>query len=278
MTANATPTQRSLAMPVFESFPRRHQQAVTAEFAIQPPGPAVPLAEADLADLPAPARRYVIRSGAVGRPRPRNVRIAFDARMWRKPGQAPFRATSVQYNFFGRPGRLFLMKARMFGLPVRALHLYRQEAATFQVRIAGLVGIVDLKGQEMTRGETVTILNDICFFAPGALVDPRITWETVDDRSCVAHFTNGPYRISATLLFNDADELIDFWSDDRPAESGGALLPMRWSTPAGDYRDVDGMHLAHHGTAVYANPEGPYTYGEFTLASIAYDLEGPIAG
>lgn len=46
----------------------------------------------------------------------------------------------VQGNVFGRPARLFLMKAHMFGLPVRALHLYRKEAATFQVRVLDLPG------------------------------------------------------------------------------------------------------------------------------------------
>ena len=64
------------------------------------------------------------------------MRVVIDANMYRKPGQAPMRARSVQYSFFGRPARLFLMEARMFGLPVRALHVYRQEQATFTVRVA----------------------------------------------------------------------------------------------------------------------------------------------
>ena len=62
----------------------------------------------------------------------------------------------------------------MFGLPVRALHVYRAEAATFQVRVASLVNMVDQSGEGISRAETVTVLNDLCFFAPGALVDPRL--------------------------------------------------------------------------------------------------------
>ena len=55
----------------------------------------------------------------------------------------------------------------MFGLPVRALHLYRGEDATFQVRVASLVNMVNVAGDEISASETVTVLNDMCAFAPG---------------------------------------------------------------------------------------------------------------
>ena len=35
---------------------------------------------------------------------------------------------------------------------------------------------------------------------------------------------------------------------------------------------------AHHGLAVYAYPDGPFTYGDFRLRSIAYDVPGPRPG
>ncbi|MGB8019743.1 MAG: DUF6544 family protein [Candidatus Nanopelagicales bacterium] len=95
----------------------RHDQVVAAAFDAQPLRPAAPLTVGDLAGLPDPVRRYITRSGALGRPRPQNMRVVMDANMYRRPGQAPMRARSVQYTFFGQPTRLFLMDARMFGLP-----------------------------------------------------------------------------------------------------------------------------------------------------------------
>ena len=254
----------------------RHDQVVAAEFAAQPlvPGGAL-LTGDDLAGLPDPVRRYIQRSGAIGRPQPQNMRVVMDAAMYRKPGQAPMRARSVQYSFFGSPARLFLMEARMFGLPVRALHVYRQGQATFTVRVASTVNMVDLRGAEISAAETVTILNDMCLMAPAALLDPRLTWDAVGDRSAAVTFNNGPHSVTATLVFNDRDELIDFWSDDRPDASTGNYVPMRWATPVTEYRDVDGRHLLHRGRAVYLRPDGPFTYGEFTLRSIAYDVAGP---
>ena len=163
----------------------------------------------------------------------------------------------------------------MFGLPVRALHLYRDEQATFQVRAARLVTIVDQSGESISRAETVTVLNDMCVFAPGALVDPRLAWEPVDDRTAAVTFTNGRRRVAATLLFNERDELADFWSDDRP-ESGDNVVhaaPVEHADLA-DYRDVGGLRLPTRGDAVYQRPDGPFTYGSFTLRSVAYDVTG----
>jgi len=276
MTAPEVTAQEPAEMLAGRSLQARYDRVVAAEFAAQPVGPAAPpLSLEDLTGLPAPVRRYVQRSGAIGKPRPQNMRFAFDADMYRGPGQAPMHATSIQYTFFDRPARIFLMKARMFGLPVRALHVYRQEQATFTVRVASLVDMVDLRGAEISAAETVTVLNDLCLMAPGALADPRLAWSPIDDRTAAVTFTNGPHRVAATVAFNDRDELVDFWSDDRPESSSGRFVPSRWSTPVDEYRDVGGFHLVHRGRAVYARPDGPFTYGSFTLRSIEYDVAGP---
>jgi hypothetical protein len=254
---------------------KRYEELVGAEFRAQPLAQARTLTEDDLGPLPVPVQRYVRASGAVGRPRPQNVRIEFDAVMRRKRGDPGMAATSIQYNFFGRPARAFYMTARMFGLPVRALHVYRHEEATFTVRVASLVNMVDQGGDEISRAETVTVLNDLCVFAPGALVDPRLTWQPLDDRSAVVTFTNGPHRVTATLCFNERDELVDFWSDDRPDSSSGRFIQSRWNTPVGDYREIGGIRLPTRGSTVYARPDGPFTYGEFTLRSVAFDVPEP---
>jgi len=258
------------------SLQESYQARLRAAFAEQPHHPAAPLGEPDLAHLPAPVQRYLRRAGAVGRPRPRNVRLEFDARMWRAPGAAPMAATSVQHNFLARPTRLFLMKARMFGLPVQVFHAYADEQATMQVRVASLVDLVDLSGDELSLGETVTLLNDMSFFAPGALVDPRLAWEPLDERSAKVTFVNGRLRVEATLHFDGQDELVNFTSDHRAALlPDGTLRRSRWSTPVDGYREIDGRRVGTHGVAIYAYPEGDFTYGDFRLRSVAWDVAGP---
>jgi hypothetical protein len=202
--------------------------------------------------------------------------VRMGAAMYRNPGSKPMRAASVQYSFFADPSRLFLMDARMFGLPVRALHVYRRQAATFTVRVASTVNMVDLAGPQISAAETVTVLNDMCLMAPGTLVDPRLSWTAVDRHTAEVTFVNGRHSVAATMVVDDAGELTDFWSDDRPDSSGGGFTPMRWSTPISRYRDAGDRHVIARGAAVYDRPEGPFTYGEFDIQSITYDVLAPL--
>jgi hypothetical protein len=256
--------------------PKRFDELVLAEFARQPLTTDQALREDELMDLPAPVRRYIRASGAVGMPRPRNVRIEFDAVMRRKPGDAGMSAKTVQYNFFSRPARFFFMRARMFGLPVAALHNYQLENAQFTVRVASAVNMVDQTGPEISRAETVTVLNDLCVFAPGALVDRRLRWRHIGDSSAAVTFTNGPFSVDAEVTFDKNGDLIDFCSDDRPDSSSGQFVPTRWNTPVSDHCLIDGIRLPTRGATVYQRPDGPFTYGEFTLRSLTYDLTGPL--
>jgi hypothetical protein len=264
-------------MSLFHRLRSDFETRLAEELAAHPAAALRPLTESDLAPLPPPVRRYVRRSGAVGKPQVDRVRVEWRAKMYRKPGEAPMDAPAVQVSFFaGPPVRLFFMTARMKGLPVQVFHDYRGEAASMRVRAALLFDVVDLAGEAFSRGETVTVLNDMCFFAPGTLVDPRLTWAPVDDRSARVTFKNGRHVVEATLRFDEADELVDFWSDDRPALVDGKLRPYRWRTPLSGYRAVQGRWLAARGSVVYEYPEGPFTYGEFEVRSISFEAVGPL--
>jgi len=64
-------------------------------------------------------------------------------------------------------------------------------------------------GRQMMRGETVTVFNDMCFFAPGSLLDPSIRWRELDARTVEATYTNGPHTIRAELVFDASGALVD---------------------------------------------------------------------
>lgn len=224
------------------------------------------LTESDFQHLPAPVQRYIKRTGSVGRPVVSEIQMRFDAIMYDAPGSPGMAGPVVQYERFDRPDRLFFMTTKMKGLPVAVLHDFDRNQATMRVRLAGLANVVDIGGPELTRTETVTILNDLAFFAPSRLIDPRLSWTAMDDRHAKVTFTLGPNAVSAELVFNDNDELIDFVSDDRGMlERDGSLRLVRWSTPLGHYREFDGWLLASEGDAIYHLPEGPFTYGHLRL-------------
>ena len=255
------------------SFRAQFERDVAAGLAESVEAPVV-VTEGDLAPLPEPVRRYVRATGAVGQPRVRNYRLRFRGRIRAGPDARwmPFEAD--QQSFADPPTRLFLMRARMFGLPVEAFHRLIGGRATMQVKIAGAIPMVDARGDVMDRSEAVTLFNDMCLLAPGTLLDPRIAWEPVDARAVRARFTSAEHTISATLLFGDDSLLTNFISDDRSRSSpdGKVFTRLRFSTPVSDYRDFGSLRLAGHGEARWTLPEGEFTYGEFELQDVAYNV------
>lgn len=224
--------------------------------------------EADLAPLPPPMQAYLRRMDAVGRAHVRNLRVTFKAQM-RSSATAPWmQATATQYEFFDRPARLFHMNASRAGMPLDVLHRYVDGAATFQVRIAGLIPMVDKGGAEITNDETVTLMNDVLVMAPAAVLDLPFTFEIIGGRSLRATFRNAGFTVSAVLTFDDDGDLVGFASTDRAHSRKAAT----WSTPISGYRHVDGIRIGALCDANWIEPSGEWTYGRFEITSIAYNV------
>lgn len=240
-------------------------------------GPPPPLTEADLAPLPEPVQRYLRVTGTVGRPRVRDFRARWRGRIRAGPQEPWMEFTAEQHNFLDGPARFFLMKARRGGLPLDVLHVFRDGSASMRVRLLSLVSVVDARGPEMTRAETVTLLNDLCILAPAGLIDPAIEWEAIDRYSARARYTVGPNTIGAVLSFNETGELEDFVSDDRlaAAPDGARFTRQRWSTPVADYRSFGPRRIATRGEGRWDPPDGEeFVYLDGRVIDLQVNVSG----
>jgi hypothetical protein len=231
------------------------------------------LTETDLEGLPDVVRRYVRASGMVGQPRVRDFQATWTGRIRSNP-ESPWMAfTAKQFNTFEVPRRFFLMDARMNGMPVDVYHAFQEAGATMQVRLLSAFTMVDARGADLTRAETVTLFNDLCFFAPGELVSSRITWGPSDARSALAQFTLGPNTVRAELHFNDRNELIDFATEDRLnfAPDGKRFTQMRWTTPVREYAQMGPVRVPAKASVLWHPASGAYAYGEFELIGLSYN-------
>ena len=225
--------------------------------------------EQDLRELPEIIRKYMRHAGVVGKPRIYNMKITFEGEM-REKGKDWFSFRSEQYNFIENPGRYFFMKANFKGLPTRGYHSFTSSEARMQIKPLSLFEVVDLKKPELFPTEMVTFLNDLCLFAPAALIDKRINWQEIDEHSVKAIFRINDTEVSATLKFNKKGELINFISEDRYAIDIMKKIPF--STPVKNYRNINGLNLPTYGEAIWQYPEGEFVYGKFNLVDLEYNL------
>jgi hypothetical protein len=236
--------------------------------------PAEPIADADLAHLPAPVQRYLRTTGVVGQPRVHNFRARMHGRIRNGPEARWIALAAEQHNVIDEAARLFYLTGSTFMIPMHGYHRYVGPSATMRVKAAALVPVVDVSGNEMNQGETVTMFNDMCVMAPATLIDPAIVWEPVDARTVRASFANAGHTIRADLSFNEAGELTNFWSDDRYQTSpdGKTVKQVRWSTPLGRYRAFGPVRLASGGEGRWHEPGQEYAYIELTLDEVQYNV------
>ncbi len=267
------------------SLQARYHRDVAEGFAHRAADSAV-VTDADIEALPVPVQRYLRFAGAVGKPWVWNYRIHYQGGLRSAPEKAFMLGTTEQQSFVNPPARHFLVRMSMFGVPVQAHHRYVGPAATFEVRLASLVRIVDAKGPEMNRAETVTLFNDMCLLAPSSLIDAAIAWQEVDPLTVRATWTHAGHAISATLSFEASGALKNFASDDRartedlqnmgvagmsPGSAVGSANRLRWSTPIDGWRDFDGRKLPASARAIWHLPAGDFVYGQFEILDAAFN-------
>lgn len=230
-----------------------------------------PFTESELATLPSLFRTYLERVGALRYGHVGSVRVALRGEIRRSTEAGWMHFEAEQHDFFEQPARLFYLRSSLYGVPFDALHVYA-EHATMQARVASLFQVVDAKGQQMDQSETVTLFNDMCVMAPGALVGAHVSWEQLGPHSLRGTFDNAGHSVSAVLSFDDSGVLSNFVSDDRYLSADGkSYAKYRWSTPLSGYRDFGGHRAASLGEASWALPSGEFEYARMELLEVEYD-------
>ncbi|WP_062520299.1 DUF6544 family protein [Demequina silvatica] len=227
---------------------------------------------ADLDALPDPVGRWLHGAGVVGRPVPTGLRATFHGRIRSAPDAPWMGVRGRQVNRFGTsPTRWFHLDARMRGLPAEVLHVLEDGHATMRVDAFSVVPVVRAGGAQMDRSEAVTMLNDICLFAPGALVGAPVTWLESDAATARGIYDGTGERVDATLVFDKDGMLVDFVSEDRMIEAGtGRARLLPWSTPILERAEWDGTSVCARGEARWHEPGAAWTYLELTMDSIGY--------
>lgn len=240
---------------------------------LPPAGP--PVTDDDLAPLPDPARRYLHAVGVVGRPRDRSFRARLVGRFRRSPSDAWMACDAWQYDGAHPIARIFHMRLDLLRVvPMVGADTYVGGHGRMVGKLLGLVTVADGSGREFDIGELTTWLNDALLLAPSMLLDERVTWTAVDaDRFGIA-LTDAGHTVRAEVVVGPDDLVRDFTTTDRWCDLPEGLAQVPWSTPVEEWTESAGRLLPTRARAVWALPDGPFTYvdGAFAPGSVAHDV------
>jgi hypothetical protein len=232
------------------------------------------LTENNIVQLPLQIQKYLQYTGVIGKPIVYNFKASMNESFKMKPQSKWLYITAEQSNTYIDRSRLFYIKSSLYGIPFDGFHQYTADSATMKIQIAHTLKVADAKGDAMTRSETVTLLNDMCLFAPATLIDTSIRWEVNSPLSVTAHFYNKGFTVSAQLVFDTTGALVNFISNDRCFSADGKTYKQyTWSTPVRSYQIIEGRRLFSEADAIWQMPDGEFEYAKFFLKKITYNTD-----
>ncbi len=245
----------------------------TADAALPAGATGPPVSDADIADLPPVAQRYLRFMGVVGRARVWSLRARFQGRFRIRPGGVWLPADAWQYNSSVEPARIFVMR-------LTVAHLVPFFGQDTYVRGRGhMVGtlfgrkVIDASGDEFDHSELVIYLDDAILLAPSMLLGPATSWTAVDDSCFDVALTDRGRTVSGRVRVDERGAPVDFVAD-RYATVPQGLVLAPWRTPVQRWETDDGRPVPGSASVCYELPTGPHCYaeGRFTPGTVAFNV------
>ncbi len=228
---------------------------------------------AEIANLPAPLRRYFELVLTDGQPIIRAADIAlkggfnmsFEASQWK-----PF--TSEQRVITSRPGFVWNARIRLFPvLPVRVHDAYVAGTGLLRPSVLGLVSLGEVQGKgDIARGELMRWLAKSVWYPTALLPSQGIEWQPEDATSALATLTDGDNQLTMLFRFGDDGLIAGIRVEARGALVDGETVMMPWVGRFRDYRIQNGMRIPFFGEVAWVTPQGDKPYFRGSVARLTY--------
>jgi len=221
----------------------------------------------DLDGLPAPVRRWLEVSGAVGRARAATVRLQQRGEMRTGPDKPWMPAVAEQYFSVDPPGFVWRVNVRMMHvLPIAGRDRYADGHGSMLIKLGSLITVADGRGPEIDQGAMLRWLGEIVWFPSAALSD-AISWEPIDARNARATMRHRGVTASAVFTFDDRGRFASLTADRYMSGEGGPTLE-KWVIPATGWRTVRGIEMPVRGNAVWKLAGGDFDYYRWEIVDV----------
>lgn len=226
--------------------------------------------ESMLADLPEPVQRYMEFTGVLGRPWIHDVVLKQVGR-FRQGLDRPWMPMRASQTYsVSRPSFVWDARFKIMGLPLlRARDEYQSGRGHMYGKLAGLVTVFDVTGEELDQGAMLRYLSEMIWF-PTAFLGENTAWRAIDDHSAEVQFSDAGKTVTGRLFFDDDGRPANFTAK-RYREVGGDFLLDTWSTPITGYGERAGLQLPTQGQAVWNLESGDFVYVDLEIEEVEYN-------
>lgn len=237
----------------------------------QPPTSEHILEQQHLSGLPEPVRKWLERSGAVGRPHIRTGRVTQRAEMKMKPDQQDWMAaTAEQYTTTDPPGFIWTVDAKMNPfLGFSGRDRFAEGAGAMLIKLHSLIPVVKETGEKLDEGTAQRFLGELVWF-PSLALSEHVRWEELSDTSAKATFEHAGTVASGTFYFRSNGEFIRY-AALRYMGNDPDSKRHEWVLDVKGYRTFEGFRVPAEMTATWKLPEGDWIWLKLRIMDIRYD-------
>lgn len=220
----------------------------------------------DLQRLPAVVQRWLVRSGVVGQPRVRSVRLRQNGQLRTAPDAAWLPASAEQYFRADEPAFVWRVHSRMFGLPVEGRDRYDSSGGEMLIRIGSLFDVVRANDEKIALGAQLRFLGEIVWF-PSAALNPMIQWQALGENSARATLTHAGRSSSALFVFDEQGRVTGLRAE-RYMGSGSAAKLTPWAVSCTQWQTLSGVEVPTRGDVSWLLPEGDFSYYQWEITEL----------
>ncbi len=172
-----------------------------------------------------------------------------------------------QYFTVNPPGFVWRGQTALFS----ATDKYVADKGSLVVNLLSLVEILNIEGASANQGELLRWLGESIWFPTNLLSHERLSWSPIDENTATLNYEYDNLSLDYLVTFNDLGEIIRLETQRYISED----KLETWVGEAFDYRAINGVKVPTQIRATWKLPEGDYTYADFRLKQIEYNVDEP---
>lgn len=226
-----------------------------------------------ISDLPPIVQKWLMHSGALGKPLASNVHLVQELQLKMRPEDSVWsRATAKQYFTVEPPAFSWNISAQIKSIiNITGRDKFENGKGEMNIKLFSLFSIADAKDhQKIDQATLQRFLAEIVWF-PSASLRSCIKWESLDD-----------YVAKATMQYNGTVGSGEFYFDEKGNfkkfvamryQDAKAIEPTKWTVLATKTAVRQGIKIPVECEASWELEQGKWTWLKLKITDIQYNLD-----
>lgn len=252
------------------SFQKRIRQETRQLLEKNVPAETKTVTEKEISALPAPVKKWLTTSGALGKPFTSFGKVTQKAEMQMKPDQEKWMsAAATQYTTIAHPGFIWSVDTKMNGLlRFRGRDKFEDGRGEMLIKLNSLINVVDAHGEKLDEGSLQRYLGEMVWF-PSLALSPYVSWESIDDCTAKATMAYKGTSGSGTFYFNPDGDVTRF-SALRYKGNEEAAKRYPWEMNISEYKTFEGIKVPSKMTSTWKLEDQDWTWLKLEVTDITY--------